>query len=53
MAGRMEERASFQDNPILWWELGVIGNADGENCGDPGRDIDEVADTTDKRKEQQ
>ena len=28
MVGRMEERASFQDNPILWWEPGVIGYAD-------------------------
>lgn len=28
MAGRMAERASFQDNPILWWEPGVIGYAD-------------------------
>ena len=28
MVTRMEERASFQENPILWWEPGVIGYAD-------------------------
>ncbi|MHA1567027.1 MAG: glutathione S-transferase family protein [Alphaproteobacteria bacterium] len=27
MVGRLEERASFQDNPILWWEPGVTGYA--------------------------
>ena len=27
MVTRMEERASFQENPILWWEPGVIGYA--------------------------
>ena len=28
MVTRVEERASFQENPILWWEPGVIGYAD-------------------------
>lgn len=27
MVTRMEERASFRENPILWWEPGVIGYA--------------------------
>ena len=28
MVGRMDERASFRDNPILWWEPGVVGYAE-------------------------
>lgn len=28
MVGRMDERASFQSNPILWWEPGVVGYAE-------------------------
>ncbi len=28
MVGRMDERASFQANPILWWEPGVVGYAE-------------------------
>ena len=28
LVARMEERQSFQKNPILWWEPGVIGYAD-------------------------
>lgn len=28
MVGRMDERASFQANPILWWEPGVTGYAE-------------------------
>jgi len=27
MVTRMEERASFRENPLLWWEPGVIGYA--------------------------
>jgi glutathione S-transferase len=28
MVGRMDERATFQANSILWWEPGVIGYAE-------------------------
>ncbi len=28
MVNRLNGRASFQDNPILWWEPGVIGYAE-------------------------
>ena len=28
LVARMEQRQSFQKNPILWWEPGVIGYAD-------------------------